>query len=56
MWASGAIAYDHSMSSVASPDQFAAADGPETPLLKGFEKSGWPFGKTCSKLGSGRLG
>src|SRR6266571_9032896 len=37
MCASGAIAYDHSMSSVASPDQFAAADGPEGPALIGFE-------------------
>src|SRR5919204_2621920 len=37
MCASGAIAYDHSMSSVASPDQFAAALGPDSPALFVFE-------------------
>ena len=59
MCASGAIEYAHSMSSVASPDQPAAAHGPDFPfagLVHVLWYCGLPCGKTCSKLGSGSAG
>ena len=43
MCASGAIAYDHSMSRFASPAQPSAPADPDLPLPT-FLKSGWPFG------------
>ena len=57
MWASGAIEYAHSMSRVASPDQPAAAHGPDLPfeLVHVLLYCGFPCGKTCWKLGFGRL-
>src|SRR5215467_5164842 len=57
MCASGAMAYAHSMSSVASPDQFAAAHGPDRPLLlQVLWNCGFPCGKSCWKSGAGRPG
>jgi len=55
MWASGAIAYDHSMSSAASPAQPSAPLEPDCPPPT-FLKSGEPFGYTAVKFGAGRFG
>src|SRR5260370_42363660 len=55
--ASGAMEYAHSMSSVASLDREAAAQGPDRPLLlQVLLNCGLPGGKICSKLGADRAG